>query len=60
MLLRCHAAQATNQWFELQDLHVTETMPQLIALSESYLLVYERKDQQQQSQSQEAAALPKV
>jgi hypothetical protein len=22
--------KATGQWFELQDLHVTETMPQLI------------------------------
>lgn len=35
--------KATNQWFELQDLHVTETMPQLIGLSESYILMYERK-----------------
>ena len=29
--------------FELQDLHVTETMPQLIGLSEAYILIYERK-----------------
>ena len=35
--------KATGQWFELQDLHVSETMPQLIGLSESYILVYERK-----------------
>lgn len=42
---RCHLQnKATGQWFELQDLHVTETMPQLIGLSESYILVYERKD----------------
>ena len=42
---RCHVQnKATGQWFEMQDLHVTETMPQLIGLSESYLLIYERKD----------------
>jgi U4/U6.U5 tri-snRNP-associated protein 2 len=32
--------RATRQWFELQDLHVTEIMPQLIALSESNILIY--------------------
>jgi U4/U6.U5 tri-snRNP-associated protein 2 len=36
--------KSTGQWFELQDLHVSETMPQLIGLSESYMLIYERKD----------------
>lgn len=42
---RCHVQhKSTGQWFEMQDLHVSETMPQLIGLSESYLLVYERKD----------------
>ncbi|OQR94722.1 U4/U6.U5 tri-snRNP-associated protein [Achlya hypogyna] len=35
--------RATEQWFELQDLHVQETMPQLIGISESYLLIYERE-----------------
>ena len=35
--------KGANQWYELQDLHVTETMPQLISLSESYMLVYELK-----------------
>mmetsp|Transcript_28280 Transcript_28280/g.27113 ORF Transcript_28280/g.27113 Transcript_28280/m.27113 type:complete len:627 (+) Transcript_28280:162-2042(+) len=41
---RCHTQnKATGQWFELQDLHVTETMPQLIGLSEAYILIYERK-----------------
>lgn len=35
--------KATEQWYEIQDLHVQETMPQLVGLSESYLLVYERK-----------------
>jgi U4/U6.U5 tri-snRNP-associated protein 2 len=35
---------ATSQWFEIEDLHVKETMPQLIGLSESYILIYQRKD----------------
>ncbi|CAE7363473.1 Usp39, partial [Symbiodinium microadriaticum] len=35
--------KATSQWFELQDLHVMETMPQMIGLSESYMLIYEKK-----------------
>ncbi|EQC25847.1 hypothetical protein SDRG_16296 [Saprolegnia diclina VS20] len=35
--------RATDQWYELQDLHVQETMPQLIGISESYLLIYERQ-----------------
>lgn len=37
--------QATGQWYEIQDLHVQETMPQLIGLSQSYMMVYERRDQ---------------
>ena len=32
-----------DQWYEIEDLHVEETLPQLIALSESYLAMYERK-----------------
>jgi len=36
-------SKATQQWYELQDLHVQETMPQLVGLSESYLLIYEKK-----------------
>lgn len=52
--------KSTGQWFELQDLHVTETTPQLIGkrflnlyifffnlfllgVSQSYILVYEKK-----------------
>ncbi len=28
------------QWYEIQDLRMEETMPQLIGLSESYLMIY--------------------
>jgi len=41
---RCHVKDgASKQWYEMQDLHVMETMPQLIGLSESFVLVFERK-----------------
>ena len=41
---RCHIQhKASRQWYETQDLHVQETMPQLIGLSESYVLIFERK-----------------
>ena len=29
--------------FEMEDLHVNECMPQLIGISESYILMYKRK-----------------
>ena len=35
--------QASDQWYEIQDLHVQETLPQLITISESCVLIYEKK-----------------
>jgi hypothetical protein len=29
--------------YELQDLHVTEILPQMVALSEAYLQIYEQQ-----------------
>ncbi|CAI0440101.1 unnamed protein product [Linum tenue] len=29
-------------WYEMQDLHVSETLPQMVALSETYLQIYEQ------------------
>lgn len=41
---KCHVQhRGTKQWYEIQDLVVKEIMPQLIGLSESYLLIFERK-----------------
>ena len=41
---KCHVQhKGTGQWYAMQDLHVQETMPQLIGLSESYVLIFERK-----------------
>ena len=44
---KCHVQhKASNQWYEMQDLHVQEIMPQLIGVSESYVLFFERKSAQ--------------
>jgi U4/U6.U5 tri-snRNP-associated protein 2 len=41
---KCHIQnRGTQQWYEIQDLHVQEVMPQQIGISESYLLIFERK-----------------
>lgn len=35
--------RGSGRWFELQDLHVTEIMPQMIPLSECYIQVWKRQ-----------------
>ena len=35
--------KATNQWFEMQDLHVTLILPQMITLTEAYIQIYEQQ-----------------
>jgi len=41
---RCHVHhKATKQWYEMQDLHVQDIMAQLIGVSESYVLIFEKK-----------------
>ncbi len=45
---RCHVQhKATKQWYEIQDLHVQEVMSQLIGVSESSVLIFERKTPEQ-------------
>ncbi|CEL97950.1 unnamed protein product [Vitrella brassicaformis CCMP3155] len=42
---RAHVLHApSNQWYEMEDLRVTAVLPQLVALSESYVQVYQRQD----------------
>lgn len=33
--------RAKDQWFEMENLHVTDTLPQLVAVSEAYVQIYE-------------------
>ena len=41
----CHVQhKGTKQWYEIQDLHVQEIMAQQIGLSESYVLIFAKKD----------------
>ena len=36
--------QGSNQWYDIEDLHVKEIMPYQIGMSESNLLVYRRRE----------------
>ncbi|KAJ4826695.1 hypothetical protein Tsubulata_030024, partial [Turnera subulata] len=35
-------------WYEMQDLHVSETLPQMVALSEAYVQIYEQQQMKKQ------------
>lgn len=34
-------SQGTGKWYEMQDLHVTDILPQMITLTEAYIQVKE-------------------
>lgn len=36
--------KSEESWYEMQDLHVTETLPQMVALSEAYMQIYEQHE----------------
>ncbi|KAF4523146.1 hypothetical protein B566_EDAN002401 [Ephemera danica] len=36
--------KGTGQWYEMQDLHVTDILPQMITLTEAYIQIYELRD----------------
>ncbi|RWS13197.1 U4/U6.U5 tri-snRNP-associated protein 2-like protein [Dinothrombium tinctorium] len=36
--------RGSGKWFEMQDLHVTEILPQMITLSESYIQIWEKQE----------------
>lgn len=35
--------RGSGKWYEMQDLHVTEILPQMITLSEAYIQIWERR-----------------
>lgn len=42
---KCHVQHyQTKQWYEIQDLHVQEIMPQQIGISECYLLIFRKSE----------------
>ncbi|KAK2108919.1 U4/U6.U5 tri-snRNP-associated protein 2 [Saguinus oedipus] len=40
----------TGKWYELQDLQVTDILPQMIMLSEVYIQIWKRRDNDETSQ----------
>jgi U4/U6.U5 tri-snRNP-associated protein 2 len=38
--------KSEDSWYEVQDLRVTDILPQMVALSETYMQVYELKQNQ--------------
>lgn len=46
--------KANSQWYEMQDLHVTEILPQMITLTESYIQIYERISRKEEGEREEA------
>ena len=36
--------KGSGQWYEMQDLHVTSILPQMITLTEAYIQIYERRE----------------
>ncbi|KAF8823109.1 putative ubiquitin specific protease 39 isoform 2, partial [Cardiosporidium cionae] len=44
-IYKVHVLHApTDEWYEAEDLRVTSVLPQFVALSESYIQVYQRQD----------------
>lgn len=42
---RVHILQkSTGKWYEMQDLHVTDILPQMITLTEAYIQIYELRE----------------
>lgn len=40
--------KGTQTWYELQDLHVSDVLPQMITLSESYIQIYEMRTSEEE------------
>eukprot|EP01133_Synstelium_polycarpum_P014926 gene14926-17650_t len=36
--------KGSDKWFEIQDLTIKDTLPQLVAVSEAYILIYEKSN----------------
>lgn len=39
----CGAAPSSGQWYELQDLHVSEALPQMVGIAQAYILIFRRQ-----------------
>lgn len=50
--------RGSGKWYELQDLHVTEILPQMITLSEAYIQIWERRRKKPTVQAATATTTP--
>lgn len=54
---RVHVLQkSTGQWYEMQDLHVTNILPQMITLTEAYIQIYEQQTEEEAAQAEKENA----
>ncbi|GAV76094.1 UCH domain-containing protein/zf-UBP domain-containing protein [Cephalotus follicularis] len=44
--------KSDEKWYEMQDLHVTETLPPMVALAEAYMHIYEAQPLKQKEEEQ--------
>ena len=45
----------SGKWFEMNDLYMTEILPQMITLTEAYIQIYKRREPTSQSSPEKAA-----
>lgn len=45
----------SGKWFEMNDLYMTEILPQMITLTEAYIQIYKRREPASQSSPEKAA-----
>lgn len=51
---RCHKLnKKRGAWYEMQDLHVIDVLPQMITLSEAYIQIWEQKDEKAKKDGKE-------
>ena len=45
----------SGKWFEMNDLYMTEILPQMITLTEAYIQIYKRREPASQTSPEKAA-----
>ena len=46
----------SGKWYEMNDLYMTEILPQMITLTEAYIQIYKRREPAKEEPSPEKAA----
>jgi len=48
----------SGKWFEMNDLYMTEILPQMITLTEAYIQIYKRREEKQEKKEKEETSTP--